>query len=233
MKFTSPVYSAVSGSIAGITYAHNRGGMYARARAVPIDLNTVRQQAIRNGMAAMVVYWSGTLSAAQRAAWGVYAANTPVTDKLGQVHNLTGQQMFLRQASIQQQLALSINQAAPIVFDTGEPVTDIASFVVAAGVGTLTMTVGGAGTSDTCNKLVQIGPPQNAGRTYFKGPWQYARVATGAAATTAFVIPTTLASADWLAAYTPIVGDNLPIRVRLLYDDGRLSTPWSQIITVT
>jgi len=43
MKFKSPILSQASGSIAGITFSHNRGGMYVRARAVPTNPGSPQQ----------------------------------------------------------------------------------------------------------------------------------------------------------------------------------------------
>ena len=37
MKFTSQVYTQASGSVGGLTYSHNRSGMYTRARSTPTD----------------------------------------------------------------------------------------------------------------------------------------------------------------------------------------------------
>lgn len=96
MKFTSPVYSAASGSIAGLTYSHNRGGMYTRARAVPTNPNSPSQQAARNAFSDLATSWRETLNDGQRDGWETYAANTPLTDALGSELILTGQQMYCR-----------------------------------------------------------------------------------------------------------------------------------------
>jgi len=233
MKFLSQVYTAVSGSVGGLTYSRNRFGMYTRARATPVNPNTIRQQEVRASMSSMVVYWHATLTAAQRAAWGVYGANTPIVDALGQSQNLSGQQMFLRSNIARVNLGLAVIVAAPTIFDLGQPVVGVTSVVVAAGVITTTFTVGGAGSSTTCTKIMQIGVAQNVGRNFFRGPYQIAFATSGASATTAFVVPRTLAtSTQWLAAFQPVVGNYLPIRLRILYDDGRLSAPFAQFITV-
>lgn len=234
MKFLSQVYTAVSGSIGGVTYSRNRSGMYTRGRATPVNPNTIRQQVVRSSMASLVVYWAETLTSPQRAAWADYADNTPVTDSLGQSQTLTGQQMFLRTNIVALQVGGSIISAAPTNFDFGQPVTDVTSIVVAGGTCTTTFSVGGGGTSDTGTKIMQIGVAQNPGRTFFKGPYQQAFAAPFASGVTTIAVPRTLANAaEWLAAYQPDVGDYLPVRLRLLYDDGRLTSPFSTFITVT
>jgi len=233
MKFLSHIVTAVSGSIGGTTYAHNQGGMYMRARATPTNPNTARQQTVRAALAAMVTEWSTVLTAAERAAWDTYAANVPVTNPLGQSINLSGQQMYLRQAIPQQQFGLTINAVAPVIFDLGQPIVVINSIVVAGGVLTWDFDVGGAGTSDTGYKIFQVGAPQNAGRNFFKGPYQISTVTTIAAATQNDTLDQTLATpTDWLADYIPDVGDRLPVRMRIHYDDGRVSMPFSEIVTV-
>lgn len=233
MKFLSQVYTAVSGSVGGLTYSHNRAGMYTRARATPVNPATTRQSAVRNALAAMVVYWHNDLTSAERAAWDTYAENTPLTDPLGQQQNVTGQNMFLRTNILRSRLALSIIDAAPTDFDLGQPVVSIEDISVAAGDITFEWTVGGSGTSDTGHKIVQIGVAQNAGRSFFRGPYQLAAYAATAAAATDIEMTVTLAGADWLAEYEPDVGDLLPVRIRYLYDDGRLTTPYRALVTVT
>lgn len=233
MIFTSPVYSAVSGSIAGITYAHNQGGLYSRARTVPTNPNTSRQQAVKSALTAMAGYWSATLTAQQRTDWGTYAANVPVTNALGQTINLSGQNMFMRANVIRQRAALAIIADAPTVFNLGETITAITSIVVAGGTLTFTAPVGGAGTPAAGRKLFRLGPPQNAGRSYFKGPYQEGfNIAVGSAVTT-IATPVSLAGADWLSLFAPAVGENIPVAFRILYDDGRLSAEHREIVTIT
>jgi len=96
MLFKSQIFTQVSGSVGGLTFARNRAGMYTRARTVPVDPQTAQQIAVRANMATLVVRWGTTLTDAQRAVWETYAANTPVLDKFGDSVNITGQQMFLR-----------------------------------------------------------------------------------------------------------------------------------------
>lgn len=116
MKFKSPVYSSVSGSIAGLTYAHNRGGLYSRARAVPTNPNSASQQSARNALATLATRWRDTLTTGQRAGWTTYAENTPLTDSLGDPLTLTGQQMYLRCNAPRLRASLAVVDAYPVVF---------------------------------------------------------------------------------------------------------------------
>lgn len=96
MKYTSMVYSAASGSVGGLTYSRNRGGLYTRRRAIPTNPATEAQGIARTNMATAVSLWTNTLTSAQRAGWNTYAQNTPTVDVLGQAQTLSGQQMFVR-----------------------------------------------------------------------------------------------------------------------------------------
>lgn len=118
MKFKSPVYSSVSGSIAGLTYSHNRGGLYTRARAVPTNPNTSAQQSARNAFASLVALWQ-TLTSAQRDAWNTYAENVTVLSALGDPLTLTGQQMYIRCNSPRLRVGLDRVDDGPTTYSMG------------------------------------------------------------------------------------------------------------------
>ena len=48
MLFRGTHLTDASGSLSGVTYSHNRGGAYTRNRSIPVNPNTVQQQAVRN-----------------------------------------------------------------------------------------------------------------------------------------------------------------------------------------
>jgi hypothetical protein len=102
----------MSGSIAGTTYAHNRGGPYARRRATPVNPSSTKQQAIRNILATCSAAWAG-LTDAQRAAWTDWAALNPVVNSLGQSQQLTGHQAFNQLNTIRGLSALAPNTTPP------------------------------------------------------------------------------------------------------------------------
>ncbi len=234
MLFKSAVYTQVSGSIGGITYAHNSGGMYARGRGIPTQPNTPRQAAVKAAFAAVATYWSTTLTDGERTLWGTYAANTPLTGPLGDPINVSGQNMFTRANVIRERAGLTLIDAAPTAFNLGEPVTGIDSMVIAAGEMTITLPVGGAGTSDAGRKLLRIGAAMPAGRNYFRGPYQEAGNVIVSASVTSIVLDLTLAdNTEWLSDIVPVVGERIPVAFRILYDDGRLSAEYREIVTVT
>lgn len=95
MKYTSTVYAAASGSVGGLTYSRNRGGLYTRRRAIPSNPATEAQGLARANIATAVSLWTNTLTPTQRTAWNTYANSTPTVDSLGQSQTLSGQQMFV------------------------------------------------------------------------------------------------------------------------------------------
>lgn len=231
MKFTSPVYSTASGSIAGITYSHNRYGMYTRARTYPVDPASVRQVEMRALFATMVTAWLDTLTAVQRTAWNTWAANTPITGKDGMPINITGQNAYIRFNTARLQSDDARVDAAPIIFNNGNPVSGIHMTVAGTpnayglNVGdtalSVTLEVNG-GASDDGKVAFYQSIPVNATRNFFKGPYQLCSLASIAAAET---------EKDISSLYTALLSDNgVPvadqvrgIRARVIYDDGRLS----------
>ncbi|KKL82473.1 hypothetical protein LCGC14_1984380, partial [marine sediment metagenome] len=170
MLFKSQIFTQVSGSVGGLTFARNRAGMYTRARTVPVDPQTAQQIAVRANMATLVVRWGTTLTDAQRAVWETYAANTPVLDKFGDSVNITGQQMFLRSNLSRLQSPLLVVDDGPIVFNLGtfSPVAIVTTTPIIVTV-TFDNTDAWANEDDGTVRLAIR--PQNPGKNYFTGPY--------------------------------------------------------------
>lgn len=219
MLFQSPVYSKASGSIAGITYSHNRGGMYARARATPTDPSSSRQQIIRGIMSFLSSYWIDTLTQLQRDAWNQYGDNVDMTNRLGETIKLSGQQQFLRGNVGNVQAGVGINAVAPTTFNLGtytpptisEANADDEIDVAFDDSDNWAANVGGF-------LLVYVGSPQSAGIGYFKGPWRYGGKITGA------VIPET-SPYEVQSPFVLSVGQKLWLKCRVVQVDGRVSNP--------
>jgi len=224
MLFKSQVLTQASGSVGGLTYSHNRFGMYTRSRTVPVNPNSTRQQVMRMYMDSAVTYWTETLTEANRESWRVYAANVPVVNKLGDVVNLTGQQMFLR-SGVPWLLAgksLSAIASAPTTFDTGDPGTLSLSSLVASST-TATIAIAGAPdwAADADGGLLGFsGNPQNPSVSFYKSPFRFCGFVPGNATpitSAAFLTGTADPPITWTA------GQRAFIRVRALYPDGRLT----------
>lgn len=101
MKWTGgPVIQQASGSVGGNTFSRNRFGQYIRARAIPTNPNTSRQQQFRNLFQTLAVVWSSVLTQVQRNAWNLYGDSVAVKDSLGQDIYLTGFNHFIRSNTV-------------------------------------------------------------------------------------------------------------------------------------
>lgn len=219
MLFTSPVYSQASGSIAGITYSHNRGGMYTRARVTPTDPSSERQQTVRAAMGVLAPYWGETLSGAQRAVWDLYADNVPWINPLGETIFLTGQQHFLRVNIPRIQAGIAIKKDAPYTYNLGTftaPTIDEANStpqVKIAFDNTDAWAIASGG-----HMLVYAGKSVGPGRTFYRGPWRYSGSIDGDA--TPPTSPATIA-VSWSYAATNLCW----VQIRVIQVDGRMSLP--------
>jgi hypothetical protein len=243
MKFKSQVYTQASGSIGGITYSRNKGGMYTRARSTPTNPNTLRQQIARAAMGGMVNMWN-TITEANRETWRLYAANTPVLDKLGEMINLSGQQMFNRTNSFIDMMlyylvaigggpSLAPLNDGPTTYNTGEPVLLSENPTVDAGAFAMTFAIA-APASDAGVAFLFVGRPQNPGVKFYKGPYQVAAFDAFAATDVggAFAAADVTDPENWASEYIPAVGQFLPVKIRNLFADGRLSQSYEEIVEV-
>ncbi len=239
MKMVPIIAADMSGTLGGIVASHNRFGSYFRLHVIPTDPNTGRQQTVRTFFSTAVIAW-GVLTSAQRTGWNVWAANTPFTDVIGNPIFLTGQNAYIRQAVPRLQAGLGLITDAPTVFNNGSPVTGthltvdldpnvLGLNLVGLAFSTTVEVAGNA--SDDGDVLFFLGPSIPLTRNFYKGPYQLALVTA---------IGTGLSSIDISDLLTallsdngdPIAGQNRPIRMRIIYDDGRLSDDFKIIAPV-
>lgn len=171
----------MSGSIAGDTFARNRYGNYSRARTKPTNPNTALQQRARGAIALLVERWAETLSAANRAAWDLYAANVAMTNKLGETIHLSGFNHFVRSNSFLAQYGITIIDAGPVIFTLADqdPTISIAGSEATQRF-TATFDDGMAWCSeDNAYLTALMGQPQNPQRSFFGGPWKGIRYLSG------------------------------------------------------
>ena len=221
MLIKSGLVTQMSGSIGGMTGSHNKGGMYLRARAVPVNPNTAQQVAVRSIVSDLSNRWANTLTAPQRAAWDVYALNVPLTGPLGDPRQVSGLNMYVRSNVPIVQSGLSRVDGAPTIFDLGEYTPPTVDAVDSANT---EVDIAFTNTDDWANEdgaamLVFASRPQNQSKNYFKGPYRYAGRINGNGTTA----PTSPAS---IALPFPVgVGEKLFVRLSVVRADGRLSTP--------
>lgn len=84
----------ISGRVGGSVFSHNRGGMYIRNGSIPSVSQTAKAMKYKSFLAlASQIY--ANLTDAQAAAWREYAANHPVTNRLGRTHTLSAGNWFV------------------------------------------------------------------------------------------------------------------------------------------
>lgn len=219
MLFKSHVFSQASGSVAGLVYSHNQGGQYTRARTLPTNPQTAAQQAVRDAMSQLVVYWQETLSSPQREAWTMYAFNTPTLNRLGDLTKKTGQQMFLRSNIPRLQGGFAIVDDAPTTFDLGT-FTPLTTIVPDESSNNISITFDDAANYANQNGaglLIYQSRPMNPTRNFCKGPYQLLTTIVGNSLTP----PTSPATPT--ALFPQAAGQRIFFRIRQTLADGRLS----------
>jgi len=210
------------GSIAGNTFARNRFGNYVRARTKPINPQSGLQTDVRSSLSNLTTYWSQTLSTVQRAAWGVFAANVIMKNKLGEDVYLTGMNHFIR-ANVQNLRAgLAVIEAGPVIFELPEADPTFAATVSEA---TQQISFVFDDAADWCSEdnarlFLEMGQPQNPQRNFFNGPWKYEGVLSGNSG-----VP--IVSPQIAPVAMPVAeGQRIWFYARIERADGRLSQPF-------
>jgi len=227
----SQVATQLSGSVGGITYTRTRSGMVARARSVPVQPNSGNQLEVRSALTQLVTRWTETLTAAQRAAWDLYAANVPVINPLGDSINNTGQNWYVACNVPRLQVAAKISglitvvDAAPTTFDRGDFTTPVPTWTETSGV-SIAFTNGDAwANEDASLMLFYEGLPQNAARNFFKGPFRLVGIQVGNSSTPP-TSPVVISAATLTSlGYTVTELQNVWLKAVVSREDGRLSTP--------
>lgn len=212
--------SQPSGSLGGITASHNRSGYYLRSRIVPVNPNTVQQQAVRNLAGTLASAWVNTLTDVQRAAWDVYGSNVAMTNRVGDTIYLTGLNHFIRCNVPRMQALLPMVEDAPTIFSLADMTLPAIAVSEATQECTLAYTNTDAWAVDDDGFMaLSLSRPMNPSINYFKGPYRYSGVVYGNTAT-----PPT--SPELIDVPFPVVEDQRVFGfVRVGLPDGRLSTP--------
>jgi hypothetical protein len=89
-----PAVGVISGKEGGVVFSHNRYGPYFRTKGLPVNPNTSYQQVIRGFLVQLTQAWAALGTNGQEA-WRTYAADNPMTDRLGQKHVLSGHVAYI------------------------------------------------------------------------------------------------------------------------------------------
>lgn len=184
MKFKSGLVTQASGSVGGMTASRNRGGLYLRARAMPVNPATAAQTDVRAIFSAAATRWRDVLTATQRNAWDQYAELTPLPDALGEPRNVGGLGMYVRGMVPRRQASLEYVDAGPAT--TGVPTfTPVVagSLDPTAGLGITIVNTDGWASQPTGALLVYMSRGVSEARNFFKGPFQFVGRVLGATPT--------------------------------------------------
>jgi hypothetical protein len=91
-----PVVNDARGKVNGVVMSKNRSGAYVRTKVTPTNPRTAAQVAVRSNLSIFSQMWSGTLTAAQRAAWVAFANTYPINNIFGNSIKLNGLNMVVR-----------------------------------------------------------------------------------------------------------------------------------------
>lgn len=108
-----PIVTGARNSVAGMTFSQNKGGSYIKAKPIPANPRTTAQQKVRANFATNAKLWSGTLTAAQRAAWTLFAQNNPYNNVFGQSKQLSGMSMMMSLNQVLAQIGAALITDAP------------------------------------------------------------------------------------------------------------------------
>jgi len=207
------------GSIGGQVFSRNRFGNYIRARTTPVNPASSRQNAVRTAIQSLSQRWANVLTAAQRAAWEVYASAISRQNKLGAAIKLTGFNMYVRSNTPRVQAGATVIDAGPTTL-TLPP----ADTVFAGTVDETNQEISVAFDTDldwvdqdNGHMLVYMSEPKSAGVSFIGGPWRYAGKITGDSTT-----PPT--SPQTFSVPFPVAqGQVVAVRARISEEDGRLT----------
>lgn len=220
MKIKSGLVTQASGSLGGFTASHNRGGLYLRARATPVNPNSPQQQEIRGFFAQLASLWLNVLTGVQREAWDLYALNVLLPDRLGEARNVGGLAMYIRSNVPRLQAALPRVDDAPTIFNLGDYFPPSIGDPSEA---TQLIVVAFAALDEWVNEddaamLIYTARAQNQSINYFKGPYRLAGTILGDLA-----LPPT-SPADIPAAFPFEIDHKVFVRINVTRVDGRLGS---------
>lgn len=215
--------TAMSGSIAGNTFARNRYGNYVRSRTKPVNPNTIRQANIRSLVSHLCDEWNETLTDEQRIAWGVYAAAVVMKNKLGESMNLSGFNHFIRTNGVHRNWSGVTLPNAPVILSLPEQDDALAcnEESIATQKFNFECNVDGWGPGVDDKLLIALyqGLPQLATRNFFAGPWRYIGIINATEGA--------LGAATKDAGYTFGLGQKVWFQARLMTDSGRVTNLWT------
>lgn len=218
MIIKSGIIASGSGSIGGLTLFRSRSGLTLRARAVPVDPGSTFQQRARTDFGNASTRWA-TLTDLQRAAWETYALAVPITNRLGDPINLSGQMMYVRCNGARLAAGFAFVDDGPVVFSQDS----LGAVNVGGKVAGSLLTVAFDDTDewvdeDDAGLIVYSSRQMSPTINYHRGPYRLAGSVDGDSTT-----PPTTPDTSIVSPFALSVGNNTFARVLSVRADGRIS----------
>jgi hypothetical protein len=157
--------------VGGIVFSRNRYGGYMRNRVSPVQPRTPAQVAQRTYFTYVSQYWRDTLSAADRAGWNQYAADTLLPDVHGEKKNRAGNVMFVRFNVTWLRMGGTLVTTPPVVGGEAPVLSLVLQGTSAAGLGITSFAPALLATDRIIVLLAAHAVPQS--RNFFGGPFTY------------------------------------------------------------
>lgn len=170
-----PLASEARGKVGGVIFNRNRGGLYVKTFAGVTNPNTMMQVDRRTAMTNRSNAWKD-LGATDKAAWIEYAAQTPLTNSLGQTYFMSGQQAYLRSALFADVVGIALAAAPGFGGEAQVPSLDGTSLQQTApglNLNDIPATWLGRDTAASARLAFGISPVISPGITYYKGPFRH------------------------------------------------------------
>lgn len=187
MKWSGPNIANASGSIAGCTFARNRGGNYVRNRTIPINPQSIYQSTVRAAFGGLSQAWLTELTQTQRDGWTAYANAVSVPGFNGPIF-LTGLNWFNAINTPRLQAGLDRIDTAP-VSQTGTTLTPCTNPAIDVSDGEWDFEINGSDEWATVTGgylFLYEGGPRNRTREFYKGPYRFLATIAGNTTTPPF-----------------------------------------------
>lgn len=238
MKARGALLGTMSGSMGAVTATRGQAGQVLRQRVVGTNPATPGQAAARGNFGAAIQQWQGSLTAAQRAGWEVFAENTPKTDSLGSAKILTGRDAFVASATARRTVGLAAILEPPTLFSRGEQTNRITNFAETRD-NVLEELFGFQWSMETRFSPASedgwsawwLGPAQNQSRKSPKKKLKYIRRHGFFAGNTELTLMTFQPS-DFAGIGIPVPGEFRLVRIINLFNSGRVSAPYELVVAV-
>jgi hypothetical protein len=116
-----------AGSTGGLVLYKNRTAFAGRARAYPVRVRSMPHTAVMNIISVLSMDWEVACTGGDRAGWGSYGFNTPLTDAYGNPRYICGYAQYMRSNRPRLQFGLPRIDLPPTVY--GYPAYTLPAYV--------------------------------------------------------------------------------------------------------